>query len=118
ADAARPSMGISPSAWQDAVEVMGAEKAAITAAAILERAGQIASRGGYLRNLTERAREQKFSVWPMIMALLRAKLEARAQAVSGDGSAGKGASAVAQGEPTSKPSNALLENLKKRGWDR
>lgn len=122
ADAARPSMGISPSAWQDAVEVMGAEKAAITAAAILERAGQIASRGGYLRNLTERAREQKFSVWPMVMALLRAKLDARAKAVTGAVSAGndvgEGGPASAQQEPTARPSNALLENLKKRGWDR
>ncbi|CAG0981675.1 hypothetical protein RHIZO_01771 [Rhizobiaceae bacterium] len=120
ADAARPAMGISPSAWQDAVEVMGAEKAAIATAAILERSDQINSRGGYLRNLTERAREQKFSVWPMIMALLRVKLDARAKAVAGEVSAGNdvGGLAPTQEEPTPRPSNALLENLKKRGWDR
>jgi replication initiation protein RepC len=122
ADVARPTMGISPSAWQDAVEVMGAEKAAITVAAILERSDQISSRGGYLRNLTERAREQKFSVWPMIMALLRVKLDARAKAMAGEGSAGndvgEGSLAPTQKEPTPRSSNALLDNLKKRGWDR
>ena len=122
ADVARPTMGISPSAWQEAVEVMGAEKAAITLAAILERSDQINSRGGYLRNLTERAREQKFSVWPMIMALLRTRLDARAKAAGEEFSAGvapgEDGPRVKQGEPASKPSNALLENLKKRGWDR
>jgi replication initiation protein RepC len=122
ADAARPTMGISPSAWQDAVEVMGAEKAAITVAAILERFDQINSRGGYLRNLTGRAREERFSVWPMIMALLRAKLDDRAKAAAGEvlagNAAGEGGSTVKRGEPASKPTNALLENLKKRGWDR
>lgn len=33
------------------------------------------SAGGYLRSLTERAKDRKFSVWSMIMALLRAKLD-------------------------------------------
>jgi len=67
----RGALGISPSAWEDACAVMGDEDAAIVIAAILQRSEMIVSAGGYLRNLTERAREGKFSVGPMIMALLR-----------------------------------------------
>ena len=55
---------------------MGEQPAAITLAAIYQKSDQIKSPGGYLRNLTERAKEGKFSPWPMIMALLRAKLDA------------------------------------------
>ncbi len=75
AEVARPMLGVSPSAWRDACEVLGERQAAITLAAIYQRAEQINNSGGYLRSLTERARDGKFSVWPMIMALLRAKLE-------------------------------------------
>jgi replication initiation protein RepC len=67
----RGSLGISPSAWEDACAVMGEEDAAIVIAAMLQRSEMIVSAGGYLRNLTERAREGKFSVGPMVMALLR-----------------------------------------------
>ncbi|WP_445504288.1 plasmid replication protein RepC [Microvirga sp. G4-2] len=67
----RGALGISPSAWEDACVVMGEEDAAIVMAAILQRSEMIVSAGGYLRNLTERAREGKFSVGPMVMALLR-----------------------------------------------
>lgn len=76
AETARPVLGISPSAWDEARVAMGEQQAAITLAAIYQKADQIKSPGGYLRNLTERAKEGKFSTWPMIMALLRAKLEA------------------------------------------
>ncbi len=75
AEVARPMLGVSPSAWAEACEVLGERQAAITLAAIYQRADQINSAGGYLRSLTERAREDKFSVWPMVMALLRAKLD-------------------------------------------
>ena len=68
----RGALGISPSAWENACAVMGEEDAAIVIAAILQRSEMIMSAGGYLRNLTERAREGKFSVAPMVMALLRA----------------------------------------------
>ncbi len=81
AEDVRPSLGISPSAWLEARDAMGAENAAITLAAILQRSDRINNSGGYLRNLTERAREGKFTVWPMVMALLRAKLEASKSAV-------------------------------------
>lgn len=77
AELARPMLGISPSAWREACEVLGEQHAAITLAAIYQRADQISSAGGYLRSLTDRAREGKFSTWPMIMALLRAKLDAQ-----------------------------------------
>lgn len=67
----RGTLGISPSAWEEACAVMGEEDAAIVIAAILQRSDMIVSAGGYLRNLTERARDGKFSVGPMVMALLR-----------------------------------------------
>lgn len=76
AELARTYVGISVDAWAEARTVMGEEQAAITVAAILQRAEQISSCGGYLRSLTGRAREGQFSVWPMVMALLRAKLDA------------------------------------------
>lgn len=82
-DLARPVLGISPSAWEDAKVAMGEQQAAITLAAIYQRTDQIKSPGGYLRNLTERAKEGKFSTWPMIMALLRAKLDAAKSAGAG-----------------------------------
>ena len=77
AEVARPLLGVSPSAWREACEAMGEVQAAITLAAILQRTDQINSAGGYLRSLTDKAREGKFSTWPMVMALLRAKLDAR-----------------------------------------
>lgn len=80
AELARPMLGISPSAWREAREVLGEQHAAITLAAIYQRAEQINNAGGYLRSLTDRAREGKFSTWPMIMALLRAKLDAQKSA--------------------------------------
>ncbi|SMD12907.1 plasmid replication protein RepC [Rhizobium sp. RU36D] len=68
----RSMLGVSPSAYQEACEVMGPENAAVAMAAILERAGHINSAGGYLRDLTRRARAGEFSLGPMIMSLLRA----------------------------------------------
>jgi replication initiation protein RepC len=76
AEIARSILGISPSAWEQAQIAMGEQQAAITLAAIHQKSAQIKSPGGYLRNLTERAKEGKFSAWPMIMALLRGKLDA------------------------------------------
>ncbi|MBN9030752.1 MAG: replication initiation protein RepC [Rhizobiales bacterium] len=67
----RSTLGISPSAYQDACDTMGAEDAAIAVACILERAGHIQSAGGYLRDLTRRAARGEFSLGPMLMALLR-----------------------------------------------
>jgi len=78
ADIARPMLGISPSAWRDAAEAMGERQAAITLAAIYQKGAQINDAGGYLRRLTDRVRDGKFTTWPMIMALLRADLDSKA----------------------------------------
>lgn len=66
----RSALGISPSAWEDACTVLGAEDAAVVVAAILQRAEAIKSAGGYLRTLTEKARAGEFSLGPMLMALI------------------------------------------------
>lgn len=75
AESGRVALGISPSAWHEACDVMGDQQAAITMAAIYQRTDEISSAGGYLRTLTDKAREGKFSTWPMVMALARARLE-------------------------------------------
>jgi replication initiation protein RepC len=113
ADLARPMLGISPSAWQAAREALGEQQAAVTLAAIYQRSDQISSPGGYLRSLTERARQGKFSTWPMIMALLRAKLEAGKPARDGLGS--DGATAAPAGGPGDqvRVSPELLRSLEK-----
>lgn len=67
----RSMLGVSPSAYQDACEIMGPENAAATIACVLERAGQINSAGGYLRDLTSKAGRGEFSLGPVLMALLR-----------------------------------------------
>jgi replication initiation protein RepC len=64
-------LGVSPSAYQEACEVMGPENAATAMACILERAGQINSAGGYLRDLTRRAEAGEFGLGPMLMSLMR-----------------------------------------------
>jgi replication initiation protein RepC len=71
----RSMLGISPSAYQDACDVMGPENAAVAVACILERANFINSAGGYLRDLTRRTDKGEFSLGPMIMAALRANGE-------------------------------------------
>jgi replication initiation protein RepC len=71
AELVRSVLGVSPSAWEDACSILGEEDAAIVVAAILQRAEAIKSPGGYLRNLTERARAGEFSVGPVLMSLLR-----------------------------------------------
>jgi replication initiation protein RepC len=68
----RSMLGVSPSAYQEACEIMGSESAAVTMACILERAGHINSAGGYLRDLTSKAQRGEFSLGPVLMALLRA----------------------------------------------
>ncbi|MBC2807035.1 replication initiation protein RepC [Rhizobium ruizarguesonis] len=67
----RSMLGVSPSAYQEACEVMGPESAATAIACILERAGHINSPGGYLRDLTRKAARGEFSLGPALMALLK-----------------------------------------------
>ena len=109
AEVARPMLGVSPSAWREACEAMGEVQAAITLAAILQRSDQINSAGGYLRSLTDKAREGQFSTWPMVMALLRAKLDAdkkASQTIAGTPGTGSR-------EGGWEVSDALLNTLKK-----
>lgn len=65
----RSMLGITASAWKQACQTMGYTQAAITIAAILERAEHIRSAGGYLRKLTEKAAIGQYSVQPMLNAL-------------------------------------------------
>ncbi|MEK1886799.1 MAG: plasmid replication protein RepC [Phyllobacterium sp.] len=65
----RSMLGVSPDAWDRAKATMGDVDAAITVAAILERAGTIRSPGGYLRALTDRAQDGLYSVLPVLKAL-------------------------------------------------
>ena len=67
----RSMLGISPTAYEEACEVMGPATAASVVACIYERSGHINSAGGYLRDLTRRSRRGEFSMGPMLMALLR-----------------------------------------------
>ncbi|WP_333473646.1 plasmid replication protein RepC [Xanthobacter dioxanivorans] len=119
AEQARPALGISPSAWMEAQEAMGPENAAITVAAILQRAERI-SGGGYLRNLAERARAGKFTVWPMVMALLRAKIEGSKPSASAGRAGRAGGGEIARPDDSSGGGNsswtvspALLKSLEK-----
>jgi replication initiation protein RepC len=112
AEAGRVMLGISPSAWREACEVLGERHATITLAAIYQRADQIGSPGGYLRSLTDKAREGKFSAWPMIMALLNAKLEADKAAAQAPAEAPN----TSEGrEGGLEVSDALRQSMKK--WD-
>jgi len=73
-DLVRTILGISPGGWREAQAAMGAETAAATIAAILQRAEHIKSPGGYLRALVERKRAGRYSLGPVLMALNRARL--------------------------------------------
>lgn len=81
----RSMLGVSPDAWTRARRAMGDLNAAVTVAAILERSSEIRSPGGYLRALTERAENGRYSVAPVLNALSGA---ARTQAArAGEGAA-------------------------------
>jgi replication initiation protein RepC len=75
AELARPVLGVSPSAWEDARVAMGERAAAITLAVI------------YQKQDADRAKEGKFSVWPMVLAELRGQLDAAKAAGSSVGEA-------------------------------
>ena len=65
----RSMLGISADAYEEARGAFGEIGASIVIAAILERANEIRSAGGYLRALTAKADEGKISLWPMLEAL-------------------------------------------------
>ena len=70
----RTMLSISQSAYDEAERAMGIRVATTIIACILEKSATIQSPGGYLRNLTEKALSKQFSIRPMLMALLRARL--------------------------------------------
>ena len=76
----RSALGISPSAYQRACEVMGPETAAVVVACILERANFITTPGAYLRDLAQRMERGEFTPGPMVMALLNAQAPCRLKA--------------------------------------
>lgn len=65
----RGFLGISADAWRSASEAMGEPCAAAVLACILQRADRIRSPGGYLRDLTDKARCGRFTLEPMLKAL-------------------------------------------------
>jgi replication initiation protein RepC len=73
----RPMLGISPSAWEEAQTVMGDTQAAIVIACLLQRSSEIQSAGGYLRELTRKARVGDFSLGPVLMAQINARTRER-----------------------------------------
>jgi replication initiation protein RepC len=77
AEVVRPMLGISPSAWEEAQAVMGDTQAAIVLACLLQRSSVIQSAGGYLRELTRKARAEEFSVGPVLMAQINARTRER-----------------------------------------
>ena len=73
----RPMLGISPSAWEEAQAVMGDTQAAVVLACLLQRSSAIQSAGGYLRELTRKARAGEFSLGPVLMAQINARTRER-----------------------------------------
>jgi replication initiation protein RepC len=97
----RPMLGISPSAWEEAVGVLGIVDAHVVLATILQRSEHssearmvpgagtappvvtvngspaIKSAGGYLRALTEKAAAGEFALGPVLMALIGQRLKGK-----------------------------------------
>jgi len=73
AELARSSLGISPDAWREAIDVMGRFEAAVATAFILDRVDTIRSPGGYLRALTDKAGMGAYSPWALVLSTLKRK---------------------------------------------
>jgi len=65
-------LGISRSAYQEAIASMGAETASTAIAWILQKLGTINSPGGYLRSLTQKARGGGFSISQLLFSGMKA----------------------------------------------
>jgi hypothetical protein len=76
----RSTLGVSPSAWEEAQTTMGEIPAAIVLAAILQPGSAIKSAGGYLRGLTSKAEAGEFNLGPMLMALIGTRQRERCRA--------------------------------------
>ncbi|MGL4635786.1 MAG: plasmid replication protein RepC [Beijerinckiaceae bacterium] len=97
----RPMLGISPDAWEAALQTFGTVEAHIVLATILQRSEHssemrmtlvegsanpvatvngspaIKSAGGYLRSLTDKAREGAFALGPVLMALIGQRMRVK-----------------------------------------
>lgn len=69
ADRMAAMMGIDAPVFKDAVDQLGAKRAGIVVLCMLERFADIRNPGGYLRRLTQTARNGGFSVAPLLDAL-------------------------------------------------
>ncbi|QNQ64413.1 replication initiation protein RepC (plasmid) [Brucella sp. 6810] len=67
-------LGISQSAYQEAVRFMGPETASTAIAWILQKLSAINSPGGYLRSLTQKAREGSFSIRQLLLSGMKASV--------------------------------------------
>ncbi len=65
-------LGISQSAYQKAIRFMGPEAASTAIAWILQKLASITSPGGYLRSLTQKAREGSFSIRRLLFSGMKA----------------------------------------------
>ena len=65
-------LGISQSAYQEAIHFMGAETASTAIAWILQKLASINSPGGYLRSLTQKARGGTFSISQLLFSGMKA----------------------------------------------
>ncbi|NSY60881.1 plasmid replication protein RepC [Agrobacterium tumefaciens] len=66
---------VSQSAYQDALTTFGRQGTAAILACLLQKADQISSLGGYLRNLTRKAHEGGFDLQAMLLAQLRGRTD-------------------------------------------
>ncbi|MGN7964301.1 plasmid replication protein RepC [Brucella sp. 22210] len=64
-------LGISQSAYQEAIRFMGSETASTAIAWILQKLSAIKSPGGYLRSLTQKARAGTFSISQLLFSGIR-----------------------------------------------
>jgi replication initiation protein RepC len=80
----RSMLGISPSAWSEAQNVMGETQAAVVVSCILQRGSAIHSAGGYLRELTRKAGAGEFSIGPILMAQINSKLRGKFSSRAGE----------------------------------
>ncbi|SUB55929.1 replication initiation protein RepC [Brucella anthropi] len=65
-------LGISQSAYQEAIRFMGPETASTAIAWILQKLSTINSPGGYLRSLTQKARGGTFSIRQLLFSGMKA----------------------------------------------
>lgn len=77
----RGLMGVSPSAWAEAIDIMGEVTASLALGCMLERSAEIRNPGGYLRALSAKATIGLFSPIGMLMSLLNESRDAVRQKV-------------------------------------